>query len=120
MILSPIFACSERSEPIQCALRVRQCAESVKPRLNRRVLISKLLKADVRLDLTGVPCPHNSSRAIVELEVMDEGETLEILIDDGEPITNVPLTLDQEQHEILDTWRVGDRWCLLVRRGPDI
>ena len=82
--------------------------------------MSKLPDPDARLDLTGVPCPHNSSRAIVELEVMDEGEILEIIIDDGEPIVNVPVTLDQEQHEILDTRRLGDQWRLLVRRGPDV
>ena len=80
----------------------------------------KLAAPVARLDLTGVPCPHNSSRAIVELEVMDEGEVLEIVIDDGEPLRNVPVTLEQETHEILDTRRVGDQWHLLVRRGPDV
>ena len=82
--------------------------------------MSELPEPDLRLDLTGVPCPHNSSRAILELEVMDEGEILEIVIDDGDPIANVPVTLTQEAHELLDTRRHGDQWRLLVRRGPDI
>jgi len=82
--------------------------------------MSELPEPDLRLDLTGVPCPHNSSRAILELEVMDEGEILEIVIDDGDPIANVPVSLTQEEHEVLDTQRHGDQWRLLVRRGPDI
>jgi tRNA 2-thiouridine synthesizing protein A len=84
------------------------------------IRMSKLFDVGTRLDLSGVPCPHNSSRAIVELEVMDEGEILEIIIDDGEPSVNVPVTLEQEMHQILDTRRYGDQWLLLVRRGPDL
>ncbi len=82
--------------------------------------MSESPETDVRLDLTGVPCPHNSSRAIVELEVMEEGEVLEIIIDDGEPIVNVPVTLEQENHQLLDRRRIGGQWRLLVRRGPDV
>ena len=82
--------------------------------------MSTLPEPDERLDLLGVPCPHNSSKAIIELELMDEGEILEVKIDDGEPIENVPVTLLQEGHEILSKTRSGDQWTLLVRRGDDI
>jgi len=75
---------------------------------------------DDRLDLTGIECPHNSSKAIMRLEVMDEGEVLEIVIDDGDPRENVPVTMDQEDHAILDIRRTGEQWTLLVRRGPDV
>ena len=30
---------------------------------------------DLTLDLTGVPCPRNSAAALLELEMMDEGES---------------------------------------------
>ena len=72
-----------------------------------------------RLDLTGVHCPHNSSRAIMALEVMEEGDLLEIVIDDGEPLENVPVTLKQEGHELMEMRRTGDQWTLLVRRGEE-
>jgi len=51
---------------------------------------------------------------------MDVGEIVEIIIDDGDPIVNVPVTLAQEAHELLETRRLGDQWRLLVRRGPDV
>ena len=82
--------------------------------------MGNLVENNAHLDLSGVPCPHNSSRAIVELEIMDEGEILEIIVDDGEPIENVPVTLEQEMHQLLDKRRHGDQWLLLVRRGPDL
>jgi tRNA 2-thiouridine synthesizing protein A len=76
--------------------------------------------ADETLDLTDVACPHNSSQAIMRLEWMDPGELLQLVIDDGEAYQNVPVTLKQEGHEVLDIRRTGDQWTLLVRRGPDV
>ncbi len=76
--------------------------------------------ADEMLDLTDVACPRNSSQAIMRLEWMDPGELLRLLIDDGEAYENVPVTLKQEGHEVLDIRRAGDQWTLLVRRGPDV
>ncbi len=75
---------------------------------------------DEQLDLTGVACPHNSSQAIMRLEWMDEGELLELVIDDGEARENVPVTLDQEGHAVLTMERTGEQWTLLVKRGPDV
>jgi TusA-related sulfurtransferase len=75
---------------------------------------------DGELDLRGTRCPHNSSAAIIELELMDEGELLRVLIDDGEPIVNVPLTLVQEGHEVISQAREDKHWTLLVRRGDDV
>ncbi|WP_233707710.1 sulfurtransferase TusA family protein [Helicobacter aurati] len=63
-------------------------------------------------DLRGVACPINFVRAKQELSLMQSGEVLEILLDNGEPIENVPLSLQSEGHKVLlqtqeDTfWRV--------------
>jgi len=74
--------------------------------------------ADETLDLLGVPCPNNFTRAFLRLEVMEEGEVLEIFVDDGEPMENVPPELEEEGHEILEMNRLSnDSWRLLVRRG---
>ncbi len=70
-----------------------------------------------RLDLEGVPCPHNTARAATTLLMMDEGEVLELFVDDGEPIANVPDSLEFEGHTVLLKERVGSVWRLLVRRG---
>ena len=72
-------------------------------------------RADERLNLRGVPCPANAARALLRLEGMDEGQVLELLIDDGEPLENVPPSLTQEDHEILLMERVDGQWRLLIR-----
>jgi len=72
------------------------------------------------LDLSGVPCPTNFTRAAMRLEFMDEGEVLELIVDDGEPIENVPENLEDDGHEVFSRERIGPTsWRILVRRGED-
>lgn len=70
-----------------------------------------------RLDLSGIPCPQNAARAIIRLEGMDPGAMIEIIIDDGEPYTNVPAALRTEGHRIVHEERLDDRWLLRVERN---
>ena len=69
------------------------------------------------LDLKGVACPFNYVQAKVRLETMDLGQLLEVTIDDGEPIENVPKSLTNDGHEIIDTKKVGKHYRLTIRKG---
>ena len=69
------------------------------------------------LDLKGVACPFNYVQAKVRLETMDIGQLLEITIDDGEPIENVPVSLTNDGHEVVDTKKVGKHYRLTIRKG---
>ena len=69
------------------------------------------------LDLKGVACPFNYVQAKIRLETMDIGQLLEITIDDGEPIENVPTSLTNDGHEITDTKKVGQHYRLVIRKG---
>ncbi len=71
------------------------------------------------LDLSGLACPQNSSRALIELELMDPGEELVLTVDDGEPCEKVPVTLEWEGHEVLSQEKTGDQWTIRVVRGDD-
>lgn len=53
-------------------------------------------------DLRGVPCPMNFVKAKVILSALSSGETAAFYLDDGEPIQNVPRSLQGEGHEILE------------------
>jgi TusA-related sulfurtransferase len=75
-----------------------------------------VLDADEILDLTGVPCPRNSARALLRIEMMDSGQVIRLTIDDGEPIENVPESLEVEGHSIAEREQLPDsRWVLSVR-----
>ena len=69
------------------------------------------------LDLKGVACPFNYVQAKIRLETMQLGQLLEVTIDDGEPIENVPTSLTNDGHEIVDTKKVGKHYRLTVRKG---
>lgn len=52
-------------------------------------------------DLRGVACPLNYVKTKLKLEMMDAGECLEVWLDAGEPIKNVPMSLRNDGHKIL-------------------
>jgi tRNA 2-thiouridine synthesizing protein A len=52
------------------------------------------------LDLTGVLCPMNWVRARLELERMEPGERLELVLDPGEPLDSVPRSAREEGHRV--------------------
>ena len=52
-------------------------------------------------DLRGVACPLNYVKTKLKLEMMDAGEKLEVWLDSGEPIKNVPMSLKNDGHKVL-------------------
>lgn len=73
------------------------------------------IEADDRIDLVGVPCPENSMRATLHLDTMDDGEVLEMLLSDGEPITTFVPNLEKEGYQVLHKERVDEgTWRVLV------
>ncbi|MBI3604280.1 MAG: sulfurtransferase TusA family protein [Nitrospirae bacterium] len=52
-------------------------------------------------DLRGVACPLNYVKTKLKLEMMDAGERLEVWLDAGEPIKNVPMSLRNDGHKVL-------------------
>lgn len=62
--------------------------------------MSQLKRGAVALDLRGTPCPINFVRTKLRLEQMSAGEILEVWLDPGEPIEQVPDSLIMEGYEI--------------------
>lgn len=52
-------------------------------------------------DLRGVACPLNYVKTKLRLEMMETGERLEVWLDAGEPIKNVPMSLRNDGHKVL-------------------
>ena len=48
------------------------------------------IKADERLDITDVVCPVTFVKTKVALEEMEEGQILQVHLNAGEPVQNVP------------------------------
>ena len=52
------------------------------------------------LDLRGVICPYNFVKTKLKLETMESGDLLSVFLDEGDPIRNVPKSIQNEGHHI--------------------
>ena len=77
---------------------------------------SENIVPDVKKDFRGVMCPMNFVKTKIALTPMQSGQILEILLDDGAPIENVPGSVKNEGHTILSTEKVENHWKVLIRK----
>ena len=72
------------------------------------------------IDLRGVNCPTNFVKAKLALEEIETGETASILLDDGEPVKNVPRSLKAEGHKLLGLRQTDEgHYVLELEKGED-
>ena len=69
------------------------------------------------IDLRGVSCPLNYVRTKLKLEEMEVGQVLEVLLDDGESIVNVPRSAKEDGHKILGIEQAEGYFKVLIRRN---
>jgi TusA-related sulfurtransferase len=63
---------------------------------------------DDKVDITDVNCPVTFVKTKVALEELYDGEILQVHLNDGEPVKNVPRSVADEGHEILKLVDNGD------------
>ncbi|GAN32003.1 MAG: sulfurtransferase TusA family protein [Candidatus Brocadia sp. AMX2] len=71
---------------------------------------------DDRIDLRGVLCPINFVKTKLKLEMMDSGQILEVILDDGEPIRSVPRSVKEEGHKIVKVENMENAYRLLIKK----
>jgi tRNA 2-thiouridine synthesizing protein A len=81
--------------------------------------ITLTLEPDIELDLRGVICPYNFVKTKLKLEAMGQGQILSVLLDDGDPIRNVPRSVSNEGHAVLSQDRVDGSYRVRIRRRED-
>ena len=68
------------------------------------------------VDLRGVACPLNFVKAKLELEKLQAGDILEVLLDEGEPARNAPASFAEQGQEIIEVKNLGRYFSVKVRR----
>ncbi len=75
------------------------------------------MSAATRLDVTRDLCPMTFVKTKLELEELAIGQLLEVLVRDGEPVSNVTRSVEEEGHRIVSRERHGDAaWRLVIER----
>ena len=90
--------------------------ERTAPESNRQGDENTGLSPHVVKDFRGVGCPMNFVKTKIALAPLSSGSLLEIWLDDGQPISNVPGSVRQEGHEVLLTEKVDNYWRVLIRK----
>ncbi len=68
-------------------------------------------------DYRGIACPMNFINVKLDLSTMTTGQILRVLLDNGEPIENVPGSVIDEGHEIVEQKKSGDYWSVIIKKG---
>jgi TusA-related sulfurtransferase len=63
--------------------------------------VTEKISADLFLDITSQVCPLTFVKTKLMVERMDAGQTLEVRLNAGEPLENVPRSLIELGHSIL-------------------
>ncbi len=74
-------------------------------------------KVNAQIDITKEICPMTFVKTKLKLETMSAGQVLEVTLREGEPLINVPRSVEQEGHKVLDIHREeGDVFKILIER----
>ena len=100
-----VEACKALTEEMGKTLKMKETPEITKSpeAVTASVSISEAAtsKTVTTLDLRGVMCPINYVKTKLKLEMMDEGQILEVWLDAGDPIRNVPQSLRNDGQKVM-------------------
>lgn len=78
------------------------------------------IQADERVDITDVVCPVTFVKTKAALEEMEDGQILQVHMNDGEPVLNVPRSVKEEGHQILKLCTNDDgTYELFIRKAGE-
>ncbi len=72
------------------------------------------------INLRGEVCPYTFVKSKLILEEMEPGELLEVVVDFAPATTNIPRSMINEGHEVLDVSQLNSKeWKISIRKGSD-
>lgn len=69
------------------------------------------------IDLHGVVCPLNFVKTKLALEELAAGELLEVIIDEGDAMLNIPRSVKEEGHKIVKVTPLGETFKIVIEKG---
>ncbi|KUO43082.1 MAG: hypothetical protein APU95_00905 [Hadesarchaea archaeon YNP_N21] len=75
-------------------------------------------RVDRRIDIRGEVCPYTFVKSKLAIESMESGEVLEIILDHAPAAENVPRSLSNEGHKVLEVKQISPReWRVIVQKA---
>ncbi len=80
--------------------------------------MSEEVNVDKQVDITKDVCPFTFVKVKIALDGLDSGNILEVTLNKGEAMKNVPRSIKDEGHKILKIQEVSEGvFSLIVRKG---
>ena len=89
--------------------------------MNKSGFQKKVLKEAVTimqhtLDITKERCPMTMVKVKLKLSQIDDGEVLDVLLSEGEPLESVPRTAEEQGHRVEDIRKDGELYHVVIRK----
>ena len=79
--------------------------------------MTKKVKMDQELNLKGEVCPYTFVKTKLALEMMESDQVLRVIVDHLPAVENVPRSVANEGHEVLNVGQVNDTdWEIVIRK----
>lgn len=76
------------------------------------------VKANQEIDIKGEVCPYTFVKSKLALEEMESGEVLRVIVDHRPAVDNVPRSLANEGHEVVEVVQLNETdWSIVVRKA---
>jgi tRNA 2-thiouridine synthesizing protein A len=69
-----------------------------------------------KLDITGDCCPMTFVKVKLALDKLKAGEELDVALQEGEPLNNIPTTVTDQGHEVLSIRQEDGVHHVLIRK----
>ncbi|MEW6222023.1 MAG: sulfurtransferase TusA family protein [Candidatus Hadarchaeota archaeon] len=77
-----------------------------------------LTKVDRTIDIRGEVCPYTFVKSKLAIEELERDQVLEVIVDHAPAIENVPRSMENEGHKVLNVEKTGaHEWRILIQKG---
>ena len=75
------------------------------------------VRIDREINIKGEVCPYTFVKSFLALEEMEVGQVLRVIVDYLPAVENVPRSLKNEGHEIVEIAQINDTdWAITIRK----
>ena len=75
------------------------------------------VRVDLEINIKGEVCPYTFVKSFLALEEMEVGQVLRVIVDHLPAVENVPRSLKNEGHEIVEIAQINDTdWAITIRK----
>ncbi len=78
------------------------------------------LKVDKKINIKGLVCPYTFVKSKLAVEDIEIGQVLEILLDNEEASRNIPKSMEDHGHKVLNVEKINATdWIIQVRKDKE-